>query len=285
MVKYIALAVVALLPFVALVPAATEIPWRTDIDAAFQQAAEQGKWVYASLYTTTCPYCVRMDREVYSKPDIADLLSKFVPLKVNGALSEDFVAKYHVEGFPTALVLTSDRKVVESLTGYMPADVFTKRVKPLAEGKNPLEEFAAKADAEPKSATTQIRVGYEFFQRQWYDRSRTYLERAMELSTDDTELREEAMRLLIASYLYESNTAKAVEWLGKYEKSFPGSEYTGAMLFDLGQIHFEKEEYTEAAKYFERAKDAASGFMLRTRANWMLSEARTKIGQEAGSTK
>jgi thioredoxin-related protein len=259
-----------------LIHAATELPWRTDIDQAFEQAAEQGKWLYVDFYTKSCPYCVKMDKEVYSRKDVADLLSKFVPLKVNAAVKTDFAQKYRVEAFPTAMVLTGEGNVIEIVEGYMPAVAFQERIAPLAAGRNPLEALERTAAENPDSATTQLNVGYEFFRRQWYDRSRSFLERGLKASSDP-DLSEQSMRLIIASYLYESELEKVKTWVDTYREDFPDSEFLGPMYFDLGQIHFEREQYTDAARCFEKAKDTAEELMLRMRANWMLSEARGKL--------
>jgi tetratricopeptide (TPR) repeat protein len=218
-----------------------------------------------------------MEREVYSREDIGNLLSKFVPLKVNATLHTDFVRKYQVEAFPTALVLNSDGRVLDIVEGYIPAGRFEEKIKPLAAGENPLEALERKAAGDPESATTQLQVGYQFLSRRWYERSRSYFSKGLELAVDDPVLEEEAMRLIIASHLYESNLEDVVEWVERYRKSFPDSEFLGPMYFDLGQIHFEREEYAQAAEYFEKAKDVADEYMLRMRANWMLSEARGKM--------
>lgn len=260
--------------------AASRPAWEADFGQALKRAAEEDKWVFASFYSTRCPRCEQMDREVFAKPEVVQLVSRFVPVKVNTDKEMEATLRYQVEVLPTNLVLDSEGNILDVLIGYVPVEDFVQRITPTAEGKNPLELLDQKAAGAPGSATTQIVVGYQFLQRFYYARSRPYLEKGYQLAAAKSNLREEGLRLLAASYLFDEDVEGAGRLIEKYREEFPKSRFAGPMYFDLGRINFEREAYEQAIANFARAKDLAEDFMLRVRANWMISAAKEKLGEK-----
>lgn len=265
---------------VSAVFAATQIDWQTDFDKALAQAKQEKKWVFASFYSNRCPLCDQMDRNVFAKPEAAGVVSRFVPVRVNTDAKPELAMRYQVDGVPANLVLDAEGKILEILLGPVPLDSFVEQVTPIAAGKNPLDLLAEKAAASPESASTQLMVGRQFLQRQHYSRGRPYLEKGYQLAEEDTNLREIGARLIVASFLFEEELDGATSSITRYQGEFPNSPYLGAMYFDLGRMNFEREAYEVAAANFTQAKELADDFMLKVRANWMLSEAKEKLAEK-----
>lgn len=259
--------------------AATSIPWESDYAKGITRASQEKKWALVKFYTSQCPYCIKMDREVFAQPTVVQLVSRFVPIGVNAELDPELAAKYQVDGYPTTMVLDAEGGILEVVNGYVPADTFIRKITPLAEGKNPLETFARQAAQEPESATTQVVVGYQFLRRQHYARSRPFLEKGHRLASAGTDLREEALRLLVASFLYTEDPEGASRWIGEYRTEFPKSSYLGPMYLDLGRIQLEREDYAPAVASLTSAKDLSDDFMLRVRANMLLGTAKERLSQ------
>ncbi len=59
------------------------IDWRHDLDAAFDEAKRDGKLVMAYFWGTYCVACTEYDVRVWPKPEAADALEGFVPVKIN----------------------------------------------------------------------------------------------------------------------------------------------------------------------------------------------------------
>lgn len=104
--------------------------WMTDMDAAMKLSAKTGKPILADFSGSDwCGWCVKLDREVFSKKAFKDFAKDNLILvlldfprskpmsaklkKQNAALA----AKYGIRSYPTVLLLDSKGKVIVK-TGY-----------------------------------------------------------------------------------------------------------------------------------------------------------------------
>jgi|ERR1051325_6618947 protein disulfide-isomerase len=110
---------------------AEELQWLTDLPKAQAKAKKENKLVMLDFTGSDwCGWCIKLNKEVFSKPEFADYAKKNLVLvevdfprrkelaaeqkKANEALQ----AKYRIQGFPTIIVLSGDGKQVGEL-GYM----------------------------------------------------------------------------------------------------------------------------------------------------------------------
>jgi protein disulfide-isomerase len=111
---------------------AAELNWLTDLPKA-QAVAKTGDKLVLMDFTGSdwCGWCMKLDRETFSRPEFADYANKNLVLvqldfpskkpqsaelkKANAALA----AKYHIEGYPTLIALKSDGTVVWKQVGYL----------------------------------------------------------------------------------------------------------------------------------------------------------------------
>lgn len=107
--------------------------WIEDFATAKRQAAsEKKKIVMAFSGSDWCGWCVKMDRDVYSRPEFIDqALKRYVLVMIDypqdrGILSplaakqnEGLLRKYGINSFPATLVLDADGNVLSSLSGYV----------------------------------------------------------------------------------------------------------------------------------------------------------------------
>jgi thiol:disulfide interchange protein len=124
---FIAIAAVALM--VAL-SGKGGVEFQTDAGQAMAQAARENKPVMVDVYTDWCTWCHKLDRDVYSRNDVAQAVDQnFVALKLNpekSASEKAFAAKYKVEGFPTILFLDANGKELGRVLGSKPGPEFLK---------------------------------------------------------------------------------------------------------------------------------------------------------------
>ena len=112
--------------------ARADLNWLTDFPKAQAEAKTQHKLLLVNFTGSDwCPWCLRLDREVFAKPEFQtyakDHLVLFMadfprakPLsndvrKQNRQLAE----RFGIEGFPTIIVLNAEGKPVGEL-GYLP---------------------------------------------------------------------------------------------------------------------------------------------------------------------
>src|SRR5215470_16888834 len=111
---------------------AEELQWLTDLPKAQAQAKTEQKLVMLDFTGSDwCGWCIKLNREVFSKPEFAEYAKKNLVLvevdfprskkqtdelkKANQALQD----KYSIEGYPTIIVLNAEGKKVGQL-GYQP---------------------------------------------------------------------------------------------------------------------------------------------------------------------
>jgi thioredoxin-related protein len=122
--------------------------WETDYAKAQQEAKESNKLLLLDFTGSDwCGWCIKLNREVFSKPEFKDYASKnLVLVEVDfprwKSLSanvrkqnEQLAQRYQIEGFPTIVVLNGDGKPVGVL-GYMEGgpQAFIAELKKLRKG-------------------------------------------------------------------------------------------------------------------------------------------------------
>jgi thioredoxin-related protein len=112
--------------------------WTTDYNKALAQAKTEKKMVLLDFTGSDwCPWCIKLDKEVFAQPKFQDFAKKnLILVEVDFPQSKEQTAelkkqnsdlqdKYNIQGYPTVIVLNPDGKKVGEL-GYQPggADAF-----------------------------------------------------------------------------------------------------------------------------------------------------------------
>jgi protein disulfide-isomerase len=110
---------------------AAEATWLTDLTQAQTQAKAENKLILANFTGSDwCPFCVKLDKEVFQTKEYKDFAaSKYVLVTVDfprkKALADDIKkantslkAKYKVGGFPTLVVMDSAGTKLGEEVGY-----------------------------------------------------------------------------------------------------------------------------------------------------------------------
>lgn len=123
--------------FVLLISAATslraaELTWQTDFTQASQQAAQEHKYILLDFTGSDwCPWCIKMDKEVFNQSQFSDFaLKNLILVKVDfprkaaqspaeKSQNQELAKKYGIEGFPTYVLLDPSGKEVRRQVGYL----------------------------------------------------------------------------------------------------------------------------------------------------------------------
>ena len=113
-------------------PAQAEVSWLTDYKQAQEQAKAKNKLLLLDFTGSDwCGWCIRLRREVFSKPEFQEYADKnLVLMEVDfprgkeqsqdvRVQNQNLAMQYNIEGFPTIIVLNGEGKKVGEL-GYMP---------------------------------------------------------------------------------------------------------------------------------------------------------------------
>ena len=99
------------------------IAWSHDFEEGMAQAQESGKPVMVDVSATWCPPCKLLDETVFSRADVAEASTGFVPIKVDGDKHPDIRDRLGVTGYPTIVFLRGDGTDLGRSTGAVPYDV------------------------------------------------------------------------------------------------------------------------------------------------------------------
>jgi len=142
------------------------LTWRA-WDAGLREASGAKRPILVDVYTNWCGWCKRMDRDVYSRADVQDYLSRrFVLIKLNAEApdaaayegqvytSRSLAARFRVSGFPTTIFLRPGGEHVANVPGYIPAERFLLLLHYIGDGHLdrgvPFDDYVKSASAAPE---------------------------------------------------------------------------------------------------------------------------------------
>jgi thiol-disulfide isomerase/thioredoxin len=112
------------------------------LNGSIEKAKKENKLLFVDCVTEWCGPCKQMSKFVFTQDSVADFFNaNFVNLQLDMEKGEGPQAgkEFHVEAYPTYLLLNSDRKVVYRFVGGMPADTFLARIR---KGMDPSNKVA-----------------------------------------------------------------------------------------------------------------------------------------------
>jgi thioredoxin-related protein len=96
-----------------------------DYSAATTLAKQNGSLVMLVFETDWCIWCDRMEREVFTHPDVRGALQGLVALKLDAeGDGERLAARYGVDSYPTIVFINGDGEEVDRILGYLPPGEF-----------------------------------------------------------------------------------------------------------------------------------------------------------------
>jgi thiol-disulfide isomerase/thioredoxin len=99
------------------------IAW-LDYEAGMRSAQQQRRPVMIDFMASWCHWCKKLDREVYTSPEVIALSQEFVCVKVDGDRRPGLARKHRVSGYPTILFLGPKGQELSRVRGYEPTQAF-----------------------------------------------------------------------------------------------------------------------------------------------------------------
>ena len=117
-------------------------------DEGIALAQQTNKKLLIDVYTDWCSWCKKMDKEVYTNPDVKAVLQLyFIAVKLNAEsprelsykgrrLTEMTIAReMGVNGYPTTVFLYSNSEPLTKVAGYIQSEDFVKLLRSVAENR------------------------------------------------------------------------------------------------------------------------------------------------------
>ncbi len=110
-------------------PMPTSVTWIKDWDEALKLAQEKSKPLMVNFYTNVCPYCVKLDKNVFQNPETELFIAQnFVTVKSNASTSR-LHANFGLSSsgrisVPVTIFAMSDGTEFARIPGYASVDRF-----------------------------------------------------------------------------------------------------------------------------------------------------------------
>lgn len=124
------------------------------IDEALQMAGEQEKLVLIDVYAAWCPYCQRMQSEVYPDSGVEEIIREyFVPVRINiesdqgvtylgeSYTQAQFARALRFQSVPTTYFMNPRGEVVGQQPGFLPIDTFSALLRYVGSGAYEHQSF------------------------------------------------------------------------------------------------------------------------------------------------
>jgi len=107
-------------------PKGDGVHWQTNFVQALKQAKQEGKPVLVDVMASWCEPCKRLQREVWSRPDVGELSKSFVPVQVDADLDRDVRTKLGANSYPTTIFLSPEGTEIERVLAAVPYEDMLK---------------------------------------------------------------------------------------------------------------------------------------------------------------
>ncbi|CDG65625.1 MAG: thioredoxin 1 [Methanobacterium sp.] len=95
------------------------LKWDNNLDQAIQEAKATNKNIFVDFYADWCIYCVEMDKNTFSSPEVQEKLSQnYVLVKIDVDKNPGPSSKYQAYSLPTMLILDSEGNEINRIIGY-----------------------------------------------------------------------------------------------------------------------------------------------------------------------
>jgi len=103
-------------------PRFKEIHWVHSSEKALDLAQPSKSPILIYVTSDNCGYCRKMDRDVWSHPQIIQMVEeRYIPFKLDAAKNAELVAMLNIQSLPTTLLFSSKAEFLASKTGFVPA--------------------------------------------------------------------------------------------------------------------------------------------------------------------
>jgi thioredoxin-related protein len=102
-----------------------DLRWYKTYENGSAVAKELNKPMFLYFWTIWCPYCEKMQTEVFPQPEINKLLREnFVLIAIDMDVNRKDTQRFGVQYPPHELFLTPEGEVITRIPGYVPAEKF-----------------------------------------------------------------------------------------------------------------------------------------------------------------
>lgn len=228
------------------------ISWLGDLDEAKVQALRENKLILAEFWASWCGPCLAMDRDVWSRKDIANLSDKFVCLKLDFDKEKKASWHYQVQAIPAILFLDAFGNKIAHIIGYRSAQQMEEIMIALPKDLSDVYILLQRIEKEKGNADLIIDLADRY--RLWGLKrmSNTYYKKASKLKKvkKDPKKLDHVQTFTAVNYLFLDEPKRARKVFEKCLKKFPKSENRPLHLYCLVRAHMTLGKEKKAREYY-----------------------------------
>lgn len=140
------LVLVLLLSLAASLRAEEQIRWAPSLQAAIEAAARNNQLVLIHFWAPNCPPCRALERNVFSRADVAEAIHRdYVAVKVNADAMPEVAQRYKVDRWPMDVIVTPAGYAVHSMVSPQDPAEYMGTIGKLAADRRPGAQLANNA--------------------------------------------------------------------------------------------------------------------------------------------
>ncbi len=217
-------------------------------EEAQARAKAEGKLVSVDLGAYWCPPCQKLDEQVFVEADVGERLGDgYISVHIDAEKGEgpDIVREYHVQAYPTLLVLEPGGMEKGRIVDFLPAKDLLTALERIEKGESVLADAIEKVAAKPDDVALRQRLGHLYVLAGEREKAEAEFEQVMEADPNgEMGLAPKVAhdRAFFVQYKLEGDVDGAIASLRTLQTQFPDSpeavrahRYIGRLLNGLGK--------------------------------------------------
>jgi thioredoxin-like negative regulator of GroEL len=234
------------------------VPWfHGSLEQAIAKASAERKLVLVDVGAYWCPPCHRLDEEVFVRPEVGEAIAaRFVAVHVDAEKGDgpEISERYHVQAFPTLLVLESTGIEKGRVVDFLPAADLLAALEAIAQGGNVLADLEDRVANSPDDMKLRYELGQAWLLSAKPDSARPHLDAVLvadpknEMGLASKVLYDRAM---LQTYKLDRDLPGSIAAYRELQARFPGSKEAIRAYRQIGRILAEQDKPAEAVASLE----------------------------------
>jgi thiol-disulfide isomerase/thioredoxin len=249
--------------------------WNNNYKQALKLSKALNKPILVDFMASWCGPCKMMDRDVWSKEDIAVLKNNYIPLKIDIDLYSDVANKYRVKSIPNIMILDSYGNTLFTSLGYKRKQEVAKFLSEYAVNLTGINRAMFILERSKQNVYSNIRVGQKYqdaslvlkgnVRKSFLKMSNQYFKKAEKIKDTKPNISEKIglLILLNKAYYYQNKSIlKAIQKKYKKVEDVNKPLLTYIKLYVYNNLHKDNEttallselkHMSNASTYLEKA--------------------------------